>query len=225
MRTTFLVLIGVVLLVLSVSAATICPLDPITPSEASATNTNFSITQGGSTNNVLFSSSNEISGISGEVTGYTSTSTDILGVAGNINFASEKGSDSGAYQSTTGVDLTGGRLIGSESVMMAYLTPVAACTENTTYVPFCEYAESNYKADLTEGGFGSTISTMSFISMNKLTHQSAVQGSGTYSAASAIGSVSGCNGTISKYQFSSDAISLTGSKIEFGRVVQFLSTR
>ena len=225
MRKVLFTLIMAALLVLTVSATTICPLDPLVPSEASASNMNFSISQGGSTNNFFVAHSSELSGEIGDVTGYVSSSTNILGFAGTISFASEKGSDTGAYGSTTGVDLSGGRLVGSESVMLSYLTPNGSCDENSTYVPFCEYAKSNYNVDLTEGGFGSTISTLSFISTNKLTHQSAVQGSGTYSAGSAIGQISGCNSTISKYQFSSDGVSLTGSKIEFGRVVQFLSTR
>ena len=225
MKRLLLVLIGIGMLVLAVSASTICPLDPLVPSEASASNMNFSISQGGSTNNLFVSSSSSYSGEVGDVTGYVSSSTNILGIAGTISFASERNSDTGVYGSTTGVDLSVGRLLGSESVMLDYATPNASCNENTTYVPFCEYAKSNYKVDLTEGGFGSTISTLSFISTNKLTHQSAVQGSGSYSAGSAIGQISGCNGTVSKFQFSSDSVSLTGSRIEFGRVVEFLSKR
>jgi hypothetical protein len=225
MKRLLLAMLGVAMLVFTVSAVTLCPLDPLVPSEASVSNMNYNISQGGSTNNVFVAHSSDLSGEIGDVTGYVSSNTNILGVAGSIEFASEKGSDSGTYGSTTGVDLTGGRLIGSESVMMSYLTPNGSCDENSTYVPFCEYVKSDYKVDLTEGGFGSTISSMAFISTNKLTHQSVVQGSGTYSAGSAIGLMSGCNGSVSKYQFSSDGVSLTGSRIEFGRVVQFLSTR
>jgi len=221
-----LITIGLLFLVACVAAVNICPLTPAeTPSELAFGAINYNVTNGGSTNGVIFAHSSTVSGVTGDITGYVSSSTNVLGVAGTIDFASVQGTDAGLYTSKVGVDMSQGRLIGSESVTMDYVTPNGNCDENSTYIPFCEIATSKYNVDLSNGGYGSTINALPLVSTNDFTHQSAVTGSGSYSASASIASLQGCNGTVEKYQFSSDRIGISGTTIDWARVVSYHSTR
>jgi len=215
---SFLVLISLC----TIGSAGVCPFGPISPSEVSISSLNGEIANGGTVNGTMFVSSNSLSGVNGDVTGYMSTSRDLLGKGTELLYADTTSVNS-IYTGETGISLLVGALTYKGSAMYTFATPDPMCDETNEYTPFCEDAQSNVKIYMNSGEYASTISLIGPAS-NTLTHNSAMEGIGSYQGNSAFNLKEGCNGTIEKYTSMSDKVTLIGD-VTFGRQVQFKSVK
>lgn len=195
----------------SVMASPVCPWEPLKPSELGFTSITGQLSNGGTVNGVLFMGSSTLSGEVGNTTGYVSTSKDVLGKAQEITYA---GTESLGYTSETAFIVSSGSLNFKESGMLSY-----SSTENPMY---CEDAYTNVEVHLSDGQFASTMNVQSPVSL--INHNSAVEGTGSFSGQSAYSLLEGSNRTISSYTKLQDHVLAIG-EINFGREVLYKSVK
>jgi hypothetical protein len=213
-----------IMIIGAASAVTICPFDPIDPSEAMHTSFEGLITNGGIVSGFMFGTTEHVSGINEtELTGYISSGKDLIGKGTDIKYANEFGVTGDTVTSTTGVSLDRGRVNFGESTLLSYATQSNVMNDNSTYIPFCEHMYSGMDVMLTSGTFGSTINTLGGGSTNLLQHDAAVSGIGSFSGVASYGLMQG-NVTASNTMFTRDTIHLIGN-MEFGRTVSFKSVK
>lgn len=208
--------IALILIVGVVSAVPLCPMDPITPTEMGVDSFETSIVNGGLITGFMFGSTESVLGINQtNETGYMSTSRSLLGKGIDLKYANEF-TQSDVMNSETGFTVGRGRLNYDESTMYSVVS-------NDTH-QYCEQALSGVNVMLTEGTFGSTMSNSLLGSTSLLNHDSAVIGTGSYSAIASYSLLQGTNSTVSEHMFTRDSISMIG-KMEFARQVHFKSVK
>ncbi len=196
------------------TASTICPF-PVKPSELQQNYAEGTFLNGGTINGALFVSQGTLSTIQGNVTGYASTSKDALASAQEILYTDESSFASDLFRSESGIIVSGGSADYKESGMYDYSKKV-----NPMY---CERAYSGVDLSLTDGAFGSALN-MTYMSTSILNHDSAIQGTGSFSGNAYYNMMEGYNQTISGTSSMYDHVSMVGT-FEFARNVHFKSIK
>ena len=192
-------------LTLTVSGS-MCPLEPITPSEASSLYAEGSISNGGTVNGVLFMGSSNIVGVVGNSTGYGSTASSFVG-KGAITYADTL-SFVDSLSRETGLSIGSGRAIYEESAAYDYVTDT----------PSCEVAYSSTGINIVSGQFASDMYILP-AGTNLMQHNAAVSGTGSFSAGSGYSFM-----TNESYSRSSDRVFAIGD-LKFARQVSFKSVK
>lgn len=196
------------------TAASICPF-PTAPSELQQNYAEGSVLNGGMVNGALFVSQGTLATVMGNVTGYSSTEKDVLASAQEILYTDDYSFSSDMFSSESGISVTGGGASYSESGMYDYVRSV-----NPMY---CERAFSGVDVKLTEGAFGSALN-MTGMSTSILNHDSAIQGTGSFSGTAYYSLMEGMNKTVSGTESMYDRVSMVGA-FEFAREVKFKSIK
>lgn len=204
----------VLILVGTVSAVNICPF-PVKPSELQQNYAEGMFLNGGTINGALFVSQGTLSTIQGNITGYASTSKDALASAQEILYTDESSFASDLFTSESGISVSGGGATYQESGMYDYCKKV-----NPMY---CERAYSGVDLSLTNGAFGSALN-ITGMSTSILNHNSAIQGTGSFSGNAYYNMLEGMNQTVSETLSAYDKVSMVGT-LEFARNVHFKSIK
>lgn len=225
MYRTLISLSFVVLLCIgAATAATICPFNIPSPSEAARTTFNGNLTNGGLINGIFFVTEDTLLGQSGEVTGFVSESKDAMGRGTDIEYADTQAVSMNTFTGETGISLGSGKVNYEQSLVYSYATPNPIADENSTYVPFCEQGMSRVDIMFTSGSVGAQSNVIGFVGTNSLSHVSAIEGFGKYSAESGYNMMQGFNGTVSNYVSTKDRVTFLGD-LQFGRTVNFKSVK
>lgn len=204
------------ILIGAASAVNICPFDPISPTEAATTFSEGTISNGGIVNGILFLDAYQSTGITGNVTGYASSVKSLVGSGSEIAYADTTSTDPNLLKIETGISLTGGRLTYGESSMYSYATPNIT---NDEYEPFCEQAISGVWFSITNGQYASNVDMNNMISTNIFTHDTAIEGTGTFTAYSGYGIMQK-----ESFMFNGDRLTAIGN-MSFARNVHFKSIK
>lgn len=196
------------LIISAATAASMCPLDPIEPSEAAAMFAEGSISNGGIVNGVLFLDAFQVAGTMGNVTGVTSANKYLVGSGREIAYADTTSTMLDTLKTETGISLSGGKLTYGESAMYDIAT-------NQT----CERAISSAGFSITNGQYASAVDMTNLVSTNVLSHSMAIEGTGTFSASSGYGLMQ--NTTV---MFNGDKLTAIGD-MKFAREVFFKSIK
>lgn len=203
------------ILIGAATAATICPFPTLKPTELQHVSFDGSILNGGVVNGALFVSQSTLATVSGNVTGYMSTEKDALASAEEILYSDEYSFGSDLFASESGISITNGGGTYQESGMYDY--------SNKINPMYCERAFSEVKMSITDGAFGSTLN-MTGMSTSILNHNSAIQGTGSFSGNAYYNIMEGYNQTISGTLSGYDRVSMVGT-MEFARNVHFKSIK
>lgn len=204
-------------LISAACAAYMCPLDPLNPSETVKTYAEGTISNGGIVNGVLFLDSSQVTGVSGNVTGYTSANKNIVGSGKELAYTDTTSTTADSIKTETGILISGGRATYSESAMYSYTTPDVNNTSD--YTPFCEHAISSTMFSIANGQYVSSIDVIGMVSTNALSHSMAIEGTGTFSASSGYGLMQNTTS-----MFTRDKLTAIGN-MKFGREVTFKSIK
>jgi hypothetical protein len=198
-------------------AVPMCPFDPIEPSEAAQTYAEGSISNGGIVNGLLFLEAFQVTGITGNMTGYTSANKYLVGSGRELAYADTMSTMLDTLKTETGISLNGGRATYGESAMYSYATPNVNGTDD--YEPFCEQAMTSAAFSITNGQYASTIDMTNLVSTNVLSHSMAIEGTGMFSASSGYGLMQNTS-----VMFNGDKLTAIGD-MKFAREVIFKSIK